>query len=104
VAGLSFGGALALELSRPHPTVPMTLVLAGAYAGWAGSLPPEVVEQRLQQCLELADLPPDQLVGAMIPTMFSESALAERIDEFAASMSESHPAGFGAISLERLAP
>ena len=29
------------------PTSPMTLVLASAYAGWAGSLPSEVVEQRL---------------------------------------------------------
>jgi hypothetical protein len=33
--------------------MPMTLVLAGAYAGWAGSLPPNVVEQRLKQSLRL---------------------------------------------------
>ena len=33
VAGLSFGGALALELSYRHPAVPRTLVLASAYAG-----------------------------------------------------------------------
>ena len=30
VVGLSFGGALALELYRRHPTIPMTLVLASA--------------------------------------------------------------------------
>ena len=42
VVGLSFGGGLALELYRRHPTIPMTLVLAGAYAGWAGSLPPRL--------------------------------------------------------------
>lgn len=30
VVGLSFGGALALELYRRHPAIPMTLVLAGA--------------------------------------------------------------------------
>src|SRR2546425_2513964 len=45
VAGLSFGGALALELYRRHRTIPRTLVLAGAYAGWTGSLPPDVVDQ-----------------------------------------------------------
>src|SRR3990172_7735773 len=58
VLGLSFGGGLALELYRRHPAVPMTLVLASAYAGWAGSLPAEVVEQHLQQWLREADLPP----------------------------------------------
>ena len=44
VLGLSFGGALALELYRRHPAVPRTLVLVSAYAGWAGSLPAEVSE------------------------------------------------------------
>src|SRR5215207_6299493 len=41
VLGLSFGGALALQLFGQHPAVPRTLILAGAYAGWAGSLPPD---------------------------------------------------------------
>jgi pimeloyl-ACP methyl ester carboxylesterase len=94
MVGLSFGGGLALELYRRHPTIPRTLVLASAYAGWAGSLPPEVVEQRLQQSLQLADRPPDQFVRAMIPTLFSESASAEKVDEFAAIITEFHPAGF----------
>jgi pimeloyl-ACP methyl ester carboxylesterase len=69
VAGLSFGGALALELSRRHPAIPRTLTLASAYAGWAGSLSADVVEQRLRQALALADLPPDEFVGALLPTM-----------------------------------
>ena len=43
VAGLSFGGALALTLDRRHPTIPRTLTLASATAGWAGSLPTLVV-------------------------------------------------------------
>lgn len=94
VAGLSLGGALALELYRRHPTIPVTLVLAGAYAGWAGSLPPEAVEQRLGYSLQRADLAPEQFVSAMIPSMFSESAPADRVDEFAATVSEFHPAGF----------
>ena len=45
VLGLSFGAVLALELYRRHPRVPRAFVLASAYAGWAGSLPAEVVER-----------------------------------------------------------
>jgi pimeloyl-ACP methyl ester carboxylesterase len=33
VAGLSFGGILALELYRQHPAIPATLILVSAYAG-----------------------------------------------------------------------
>ena len=60
VAGLSFGGALALALAlfRRHAALPATLTLASAYAGWAGSLPAEVTAQRLRQAMGLADLPP----------------------------------------------
>lgn len=94
VGGLSFGSGLALEFYRRHPALPVSLVLAGAYAGWAGSLPPEVVEQRLQLALELAELTPDELVDALLPTMFSESAPPEAVDQFRASMSEFHPVGF----------
>jgi len=70
VAGLSFGGALALELFHRHHDVPETMVLASAYAGWAGSLPPDVTAQRLEQALVLADLSPDDFVDALLGTMF----------------------------------
>jgi pimeloyl-ACP methyl ester carboxylesterase len=93
VVGLSFGGGLALELYRRHPAIPRSLVLASAYAGWAGSLPADAVEQRLQQALRLADLPPDELVNAVVPTLFSESTPTELVDEFAKTMMEFHPAG-----------
>jgi len=98
VAGLSFGGALALELCRRHPAVPMTLILASAYAGWGGSLSAEVAEQRLQQALVLADLAPDEFMGALLPTMFSEATAPETVDEFGASMRAFHPAGFRAMA------
>ena len=93
VLGLSFGGGLALELYGQHPTIPRTLVLASAYAGWAGSLPRDVVEQRLQQMLRLTEQPPDQLVRAFLPTLFTESAPPEAVDEVAAIVSGFHPAG-----------
>ena len=98
VAGLSFGGALALELCRRPPAVPMTLILASAYAGWGGSLSAEVAEQRLQQALVLADLAPDEFMGALLPTMFSEATAPETVDEFGASMLAFHPAGFRAMA------
>lgn len=98
VAGLSFGGGLALELCRRHPNVPMTLVLVSAYAGWAGSLPADIAEQRLRQALELSDLSPDQFVGTLLPTMFSPSTPPEVVDEFGATLREFHPVGFRAMA------
>jgi pimeloyl-ACP methyl ester carboxylesterase len=91
VAGLSFGGGLALELYRRHPATPRSLVLAGAYAGWAGSLPPDVVDERLRQVLQLADMPPDRFVDAVLPTMFSASVSAEVRGVFAANVAGFHP-------------
>ena len=98
VLGLSFGGGLALELFSRHPTLPLTLVLASAYAGWAGSLPAEVADERVRQALRLADLPPDRLVEELLPSMFTDSAPAELVEEFATSMREFHPAGLRASS------
>jgi pimeloyl-ACP methyl ester carboxylesterase len=98
VAGLSFGGALALELYHRHSAIPMTLILASAYAWWAGSLPADVAEQRLQQALVLADLSPEEFVGALLPTMFSEATPPEAVEEFGASVLAFHPAGFRAMA------
>lgn len=98
VAGLSFGGALALEFYRRHPAIPRTLILASAYAGWAGSLPADVAEKRLHQALVLADLSPAEFVGALLPTMFSEGTPPESVKEFGATMRAFHPAGFRAMA------
>lgn len=99
IAGLSFGGAMILELYRRHPTVPRTLTLAGAYAGWAGSLPPEAVADRLRFCLDAAALPPEEFAAAMLPSMFAPSADPARVASFAAAVRESHPAGFRTMSI-----
>src|SRR5215211_6908181 len=72
VVGLSFGGILALALQRRHSARSNALILASAYAGWAGSLPPEVAEQRLRQALALADATPAAFVATLLPTMFSK--------------------------------
>jgi pimeloyl-ACP methyl ester carboxylesterase len=98
VAGLSFGGILALELYRRHAPIPATLTLASAYAGWAGSLPADVARHRLQQALRLAELSPEEFVGALLPTMFSQATPPQDVDAFGASMLGFHPAGFRAMA------
>jgi len=71
VAGLSFGAVLALELFRRHGEVPQKLILASAYAGWAGSFRSDIVEERLRRSLEVSRLPAAEFVAAMLPSMFS---------------------------------
>ena len=93
VLGLSFGGSLALELSRRHATIPRSLILAGAYAGWAGSLPPEEVETRLQQVLRLTELPPETFVETVLSSMFSPSVSPEIVVAYASNIARFHPAG-----------
>jgi pimeloyl-ACP methyl ester carboxylesterase len=98
VAGVSFGGALALAFSHRHPAIPTTLILVSAYAGWGGSLPAEAAEQRLGQALVLAELPPDELVGTLLPTLFSPAAPPAAVDAFGASMWAFHPVGLRAMA------
>jgi pimeloyl-ACP methyl ester carboxylesterase len=97
VLGLSFGAALALELYCRHPTVPKSLVLASAYAGWAGSLPPEMVEQRIQRVSQALDLPAEQWAREWTPSMLSPSAPPELVHGVQKWLSDFHPAGQRAI-------
>jgi len=99
IVGLSFGGALALEFFRRHRNQVSGLVLAGAYAGWAGSLPPDSVQARLRMSLEASRLPPSEFASALLPSMFSINAAADRVAEFAADVASSfHPSGFRAMA------
>lgn len=98
VAGLSFGGIVALELARRHPAIPRSLVLASAYAGWRGSLTADVAERRLRQALALAGSSPDAFVDALLPTMFTEDTPAQAVAAFGAAMRAFHPAGFTAMA------
>ena len=98
IAGISFGGSLAIDFCRRHPAVPKALVLASAYAGWGGSLPAQVADQRLRQALALADLTPDEFRDTLLPTMFSDGTAPDVVAEFGASMVAFHPAGFRAMA------
>jgi pimeloyl-ACP methyl ester carboxylesterase len=98
VLGLSFGSGLALELFRRHPGLPRSLVLASAYAGWAGSLPREVAEERRQWGLRASEQPLDEFVGDLNETLFTESVPAELVDEVVEIVKDFHPAGLRAMA------
>ena len=97
VLGLSGGSGMALQLYRRHPRVPRSLVLASAYAGWAGSLPPAEVEKRFQQVLQEIDQTPEQFIPSWIPTLLTDKASASVVTEVAAIMAQFHPAGMKAL-------
>ena len=97
VLGLSFGSGLALELYRWHPVIPRTLILASAYAGWAGSLPSEVAEQRKQGMLRRIELPPEEFAREFLPSLMADSVPAEVVDEVRAILLDFHPAGQRAL-------
>ena len=92
VVGLSFGGGLAIELFRRHPELPRSLVLASAYAGWAGSLPPEVVEERRALALRDADRPAEDVARDFGATLFDETTPQVVVDEVMTVMREARPA------------
>jgi pimeloyl-ACP methyl ester carboxylesterase len=93
VLGHSWGAALALELYRRRPSIVKSLVLVGAYAGWAGSLPPDEVAQRLAFARRIADLVPGTFEPASMPGLFSDAMPGHRRSELATIMSEIRPAG-----------
>ena len=76
-----------------YPAIPKTLILVSAYAGWAGSLPPEIVSERLRQGIRQSALPPGEMVADWIPTLFSDSVSRKIVEETASIMSDFHPKG-----------
>lgn len=94
LVGLSWGGLLAQEFYRRYSSRVMSLVLAGTYAGWKGSLPAPVPEQRLEACIKDSSLPPGEFVQKYNPGMFGDAPTQEVRTELAHIMSEFHPAGF----------
>ena len=70
VAGLSWGGTVALELYRQHPELVATLIFVDTYAGWKGSLPAAEVRARVdgvRQMLAAAD----HLFDPTLPGLFA---------------------------------
>lgn len=101
VLGLSWGSSVALEFYRRHSAVPASLILASAYAGWAGSLPPEEVAVRHRSVLAEADLPREELSKGW-PGVFSTAATPALIEEVMSMAADNsglvHPGGYRAIA------
>jgi pimeloyl-ACP methyl ester carboxylesterase len=94
VLGLSWGGILAQEFYDRYPDRVLSLTLADTYAGWKGSLPEPIPQERLEACLRDSSLPPEEFLSKYLPGMFSGAVPDEVRNEAATGMSEFHPAGF----------
>jgi pimeloyl-ACP methyl ester carboxylesterase len=76
VAGISWGGTVALELCRQHPGLAATLILIDTYAGWKGSLPEEEVRTRVEGVLHALEAPPQEEADPL-PGWFAADPPAE---------------------------
>lgn len=92
--GLSWGGLLAQVFYRLHPGRVRTLILADTYAGWKGSLGPEIAAQRLARCVRESALSPTEFVARWVPTEFFSAASPGLSAEMAEVVSAFHPLGF----------
>ncbi len=78
VAGLSWGGTVALELYRRSPGLVATLILIDTYAGWKGSLPQEEVRARVTGVHEMLAAPAAEF-DPTLPGLFAGEPPAEFI-------------------------
>jgi pimeloyl-ACP methyl ester carboxylesterase len=88
VAGLSWGGTVVQELYRHHPELVATLIFAGSYAGWKGSLPEEEVRARIAGALEMLAAPAEEF-DPTLPGLFAGEPPVEFVsllDEIAAAV------------------
>ena len=70
VAGLSWGGTVALELYRHRPELVATLILVDTYAGWKGSLPQEELRARVEGVRRMLAAA-DHLFDPTLPGLFA---------------------------------
>ena len=92
VVGHSWGSSLALGLCRRRPDMVRSLVLVGGYAGWAGSLPADEVQRRLDFALAAVDkVSKGNWQPTSMPGLFSEKMPDDRATELAGIMSDIRP-------------
>jgi pimeloyl-ACP methyl ester carboxylesterase len=90
VAGLSWGGTVAMELYRHRPEHVASLLLVDTYAGWKGSLPEEEVQARVegvQQMLAAGD----HLFDPTLPGLFAGDPPAEFVPLLEAMAADVRP-------------
>ena len=70
VAGMSWGGTVALELYRRHSRLVATLIMIDTYAGWKGSLPADEVRARVRHARRMLATPPEDF-DPTLPGLFA---------------------------------
>ena len=78
VAGLSWGGTVALELYRHEPGLVASLILIDTYAGWKGSLPAEEVRARVEGLHAMLAVP-DEDFDPSLPGIFGPDPPANAV-------------------------
>jgi pimeloyl-ACP methyl ester carboxylesterase len=90
VAGLSWGGTLALELYRYRPDLVATLILVDTYAGWKGSLTEEELRSRVEGVRQMLAAPPAEF-DPTLPGLFAADPPAEIADLLEAMAADVRP-------------
>lgn len=93
LGGLSFGSGLAIAVYERHPELVRSLILAAAYAGWKGSLPPDEVDARLRRVRTEVDRPPAEWIDGYLPGFFASPVGPDVLDLVRTMMLEVRPAG-----------
>lgn len=93
VAGMSWGGTVALELYRRHPRRVATLILIDTYAGWKGSLPADEVRARVRDVRQMLASPPENF-DPMLAGLFADEPPTKFVPLLDAIAADSRPATF----------
>lgn len=91
LAGLSWGGTLALELYRRHPGLVATLIMIDTYAGWKGSLPADEVQARVVGGRRMLAAPAGKF-DPTLPGLFAGDPPADFVPLLAAIAADVRPA------------
>jgi pimeloyl-ACP methyl ester carboxylesterase len=94
VAGLSWGGTVALELYRRHPGLVATLILIDTYAGWKGSLPAAEVRARVAGVRQMLASPHEDF-DPTLPGLFAGDPPAKYLPLLAAIAADVRTATLG---------
>jgi pimeloyl-ACP methyl ester carboxylesterase len=97
VGGISFGSLYALVLYRHHPHAVRSLILAGAYAGWAGSLAAAEVARRIAWAEDALTRPADEWGPDFLATVYSDPS-PELLEEAMEILRDVRPGGFTPVA------
>ena len=91
VVGLSLGSIFALALYHEHPEMVRSMVLEGAYAGWAGSLPSDEVDARIRMVLATLERPVEEWGPPFLATVFGDRVPPAVVEESMALLRDVRP-------------